>query len=45
MNEALLVIIGLGLLAGGSIVVIDSLIIRRLRRSKDDESPQDGRQT
>jgi hypothetical protein len=46
MNEALLVVIGLGLIAGGSIVVIDSLIIRRLRRDAvppDQES--DGRQT
>lgn len=32
MNEALLVVAAIGLLAGGSIVVIDSLIIRRVRR-------------
>jgi hypothetical protein len=43
MNEALLVIIGLGVLAGGSILLIDSLIIRRLRRR--DRSDQDGHHT
>ena len=43
MSEALLVVIVLGLLAGGSILVIDSVIIRRLRRGED--SDQDGRQT
>jgi hypothetical protein len=45
VNEALLVVIGLGLLAGGSIVVIDSLIIRRLRRGAPPDRDQDGRHT
>jgi hypothetical protein len=42
LDEGLLAVIALGALAGGSIVVIDSLIIRRLRRGG--ESRQDGRQ-
>jgi hypothetical protein len=32
MNEALLAVIALGVLAGGAIVVVDSLILRRIRR-------------
>jgi hypothetical protein len=44
VNDALLVVIGLGVLAGGSILVIDSLIIRRLRRSRN-QNDQDERQT
>ena len=42
MTEALVVVVVLGVLMGGSIIVIDSLIIRRLRRGMD--SDQDGRQ-
>ena len=43
MSEALLVVIGLGLIAGGAIVVIDSLIIRRLRAAERND--HDERQT
>jgi hypothetical protein len=32
MNEALIAIVALGVFAGGAIVVIDSLILRRIRR-------------
>jgi hypothetical protein len=42
LDEGLLAVIALGALAGGSIVVIDSLIIRRLRRG--DASRHDGSQ-
>lgn len=42
MNDALLVVIALGVLAGGSIIVIDSFIIRRIRRR--DDTDQDGAQ-
>ena len=37
VTESLLAIAGLGLLVGGAIVVIDSLILRRIRRQKEDE--------
>jgi hypothetical protein len=35
MNDALIAIAALGILAGGAIVLIDSLILRRLRRQRD----------
>ncbi|HVM29831.1 MAG TPA: hypothetical protein VM305_03575 [Candidatus Limnocylindrales bacterium] len=37
MGESILAILGLGLIAGGSIVVIDWLVIRRIRRLAADE--------
>jgi hypothetical protein len=39
VNEGLLAIAALGILAGGVIVVIDSLILRRIRR----QDPRVGR--
>jgi hypothetical protein len=42
MTESLIGVIGLGLLAGGAIVIIDSLVLRRVRRQRqvvsEDES-------
>lgn len=38
MTEGLLAVIGLGLLAGGAIVIIDSLILRRIRRQRQAEN-------
>lgn len=43
MNEQLVVILVLGVLMGGSILVIDSVIIRRLRRRRDQDQDQDRR--
>ena len=40
MTDALLVVLGLFALAGGGIIVIDSLIIRRLRRGRDASEPE-----
>jgi len=34
--DALLAVIGLGVLAGGTIILVDSLILRRIRRQRDD---------
>jgi hypothetical protein len=34
MNDALIVVLGLFAVAGGGIVVLDAIIIRRLRRPK-----------
>jgi len=39
VNEALIAIAALGLLAGGAIVVIDSLILRRIRRQNQKDKP------
>jgi len=39
VNDALIAIAGLGLLAGGAIVVIDSLILRRIRRQNQKDKP------
>jgi len=33
--DALLAVIGLGVLAGGTIVVVDTFILRRIRRQRD----------
>jgi hypothetical protein len=45
VNDALIAIAALGLLAGGAIVVLDTLILRRVRRQRVDqqerESPSD----
>ena len=45
VNDALIAIAVLGLLAGGAIVVLDTLILRRVRRQRVDqqerESPGD----
>jgi hypothetical protein len=47
VNDALIAIAALGLLAGGAIVLIDSMILRRIRRQRtgksDVESPSDTR--
>ena len=40
MTDGLLVVLALFALAGGGIIVIDSLIIRRLRRGKDTTDPE-----
>ena len=37
MNDALIAIAALGILAGGAIVLIDSLILRRIRRQRDNQ--------
>lgn len=42
MNESIVVIIALGLLAGGATIVIDSLVVRKIRRLHD-ERPTDRR--
>jgi hypothetical protein len=34
MTESLIGVIGLGILAGGAIVIIDSLILRRVRQQR-----------
>jgi hypothetical protein len=39
MTEALAAIVALGVLAGGAIVVIDSLILRRIRRQNRKDEP------
>jgi hypothetical protein len=35
--DALVAVIGLGILAGGAIVIIDSVILRRIRRQRQEE--------
>jgi len=40
MNESMVVVLGLGLLAGGATIVIDSLVVRKIRRL-DNERPKD----
>jgi len=40
MNESIVVIIALGLLAGGATIVIDSLVVQKIRRL-DNERPKD----
>jgi len=42
VNDALLAIVALGLLAGGAIVVLDTLILRRVRRQRVDQQEQEG---
>ena len=42
MNESIVVIIALGLLAGGATIVIDSLVVRKIR-GLDNERPKDRR--
>jgi hypothetical protein len=39
MNEGLVAIIALGVVAGGAIVLIDSLILRRIRRQNQKDKP------
>jgi len=39
--EALLAVIGLGVLAGGGIIVIDAVIIRKLRRDRQRTREED----
>jgi hypothetical protein len=39
MPEALIAIIGIGVLMGGAIVIIDSLILRRIRRQDPRSAP------
>jgi hypothetical protein len=39
MNEGLVAIIALGVVAGGAIVLIDSLILRRIRRQNHKDKP------
>jgi hypothetical protein len=41
MTASLIGVIGLGLLAGGAIVLIDSLILRRIRRQRQAELDED----
>jgi hypothetical protein len=41
VNESLVAIAALGLLAGGAIVLIDSLILRRIRQQRiDSDEPR-----
>ena len=39
MTDSLLAIVGLGVLAGGAIVLIDSLILRRIRNQDPNRAP------
>ena len=39
MNDALIAIAALGILAGGAIVLIDLSILRRIRRQRDNTEP------
>lgn len=38
MGDGLVAVIALGVIAGGAIVVIDLLILRRIRRQRQDEA-------
>ena len=43
MSDALVVVLALAVLMGGGIIVIDTLIIRRLRRQHVDKEAKGGR--